>query len=89
MNKAVLISLILALFSTASHAALTSKGYVDSAMQTRQEKIADSNTIIVQDNTKLEVVAATREKAGVAALGTIPVVEANGTSTATAQIWVE
>lgn len=88
MNKAVLISLILALFSTASHAALTSKGYVDSAMQTRQEIITNSETIIVDkdDKTKLKAVEATREQAGVAALGTIPV-GANGTSTA--QIWVE
>lgn len=88
MNKAVLISLILALFSTASHAALTSKGYVDSAMQTRQEMITDSDTIEVDkdDKTKLKAVAATRENAGVAALGTIPV-GAEGDSTA--QIWVE
>lgn len=88
MKKIAIISLFLAFFSTVSHAAMTSKGYVDAGLNTRQEKIVNSDTIVVDENdkTKLKAVAATRDTAGVVKFGEIPVGQTGDT---VATIWVE
>ncbi len=87
MKKIAVFWAFLFVVMSGASAALTSKGYVDASLATKQNTLTGSGAVTVdQENNTVSVATASATTAGVSALGTIPVGEAG---TTTAKIWVE
>ena len=86
MKKIAIFLAFLFVSVSVASAALTSKGYVDSGLNKKQNTLVSNDTVTINSNNTLTVAPASANKAGISALGTIPVGE---TGTTTAKIWVE